>query len=148
MNISKINAFSPVAFQGSTATKAPARTIKVGQKEIDVKKAGAALLGLTAAGITAFVVINKIRQNKANAAKDLAPVQETIAEKAQELVSSLAQTPVEKGEKFSMSATAESQKLVGLINTAKIEGEIAEVEARLAKHDELQKMYEELFTKA
>ena len=147
MNISKINAFSPVAFQGTTV-KAPAKTVKVGQKEIDVKKAGIALAGLAAAGAVAFALISKARNGKVNAQKDLAPVQETIANKAQELVSSLAQEPIKKGEKFNVNATADGKKLVGLINTAKIEGEIAEVEARLAKHDELQKMYNELFAKA
>lgn len=64
MNISKINAYSPVAFQGKTATKTQPHTFKIGNKEIETKKAvaGVAAVGVTVAGL--LLLINRMRKGK------------------------------------------------------------------------------------
>ncbi len=146
MIISKINANYATSFGANQAVKSPARTIKFGQKEVDVKKVGIAAVGLTAAALAALAAVYKVKNVKTvQLAQEVKPVQEAIADKAQAIVSNLAQIPAKKGEKISIAATSEGQKLANLINTSKIQGEIAQVEAKLAKHDELQKFYEEFF---
>ena len=142
MNISAIKSYQP-NFQASAAvTKTPAK------KQIDVKKVAITAVGLTVAGLAAWALINKIRAGKVDANKDLKPVYESISDRAQTSLATLAEIPVKKGEKLDISKYSEGQKLTGLINTAKMDYEIAQVETRLAKHDELQKMYEKLFSEA